>query len=96
MTPASGTRWASQAACESCFPEMFFNNPWRDPNCHPGWSGRWSHFRMLRSDAATDASPQAPGSRRSKFTLSALRRLHCNAVSQRMSHGVQDLISKEI
>lgn len=29
-------RWASQAACESYFREMFFDNPWRDPEL-PSW-----------------------------------------------------------
>jgi hypothetical protein len=29
-------RWASQAACESYFREMFFCNPWRDPEL-PSW-----------------------------------------------------------
>lgn len=29
-------RWASQAACESYFREMFFGNPWRDPEL-PSW-----------------------------------------------------------
>jgi len=29
-------RWASQAACESYFREMLFDNPWRDPEL-PSW-----------------------------------------------------------
>jgi hypothetical protein len=29
-------RWSSQAACESYFREMFFDNPWRDPQV-PSW-----------------------------------------------------------
>ena len=29
-------RWASRAACEAYFREMFFNNPWRDPEL-PSW-----------------------------------------------------------
>jgi len=40
-------RWASQAACESYFREMFFDNPWRDPEL-PSWiaeeDGRISGF----------------------------------------------------
>jgi hypothetical protein len=40
-------RWASQAACESYFREMLFNNPWRDPEL-PSWvaeeNGRISGF----------------------------------------------------
>jgi hypothetical protein len=40
-------RWASQAACESYFREMFFDNPWQDPEL-PSWvaeeSGQISGF----------------------------------------------------
>src|SRR5437773_4829838 len=40
-------RWSSQAACESYFREMLFDNPWRDPQV-PSWvaeeDGRISGF----------------------------------------------------
>ncbi len=43
-------RWASQAACESYFREMLFDNPWRDPEL-PSWvaeeDGRIAGFQAV-------------------------------------------------
>jgi hypothetical protein len=43
-------RWSSQAACESYFREMLFDNPWRDPRV-PSWvaeeDGRISGFQTV-------------------------------------------------
>jgi hypothetical protein len=43
-------RWSSQAACESYFREMLFDNPWRDPEL-PSWvaeeNGRIAGFQVV-------------------------------------------------
>jgi hypothetical protein len=97
-------RWASQAACESYFREMLFNNPWRDLQL-PSWVAEENrritgfqavvprpmmfHGRRIRV-AMTTQFMVDPDRRRSLTALQLLKACHSGPQDVTLTDGAND------